>query len=284
MLIQTDILSFIAVVLAAGAVGSVSTWLLLRRKRKQDVPIEVGGRETLYLVFSRIDHRLKTAVEVIRGHLHGFSDELPKDVERWRVARRAISEEASEINSLIDRLDLVVRLGMAEQPLVIEPVNVPRLLEDIMVNLGPSADAKSIVLGGVINKAGQDGDYISGDTSAFREVFSNLLENSIRHNGPGTEITAEVTHQGNNLLVRIIDNGKGIPQEIISHLFEKGIPRYHPRMTKGTGTGLYLCKLLIQLHGGQITAETVEGKRTEFRILLPLRRIQQLPKRSDIGS
>ena len=168
MLIQTDIFSLIAVVVAAGAVGSVSAWLLLRRKRKQDVPIEVAGRETLFLVYSRIDHRLKTAVEVIRGHLHGFSDELPKDVERWRVARRAISEEASEINSLIDRLDLVVRLGMAEQPLVIEPVNVPRLLEDIMVNLGPSADAKSIVLGGVINRAGQDGDYISGDTSAFR--------------------------------------------------------------------------------------------------------------------
>ena len=272
MRIQADIASFIAVVIGAGLIGSIITWLLLRKRRKQDIPKDADGRETLYLIFSRIDHRLKTAVEVIRGHLHGFSNELPQDAERWRVARRAITEEASEINSLIDRLDLVVRLGMSEQPLVIEPVNIPLLLEDIMVNLGPSADAKGIVLGGLINKAGQDADYISGDASALREVFSNLLENSIRHNGPGIEITAEVTHQDSNLLVRIMDNGKGMPQEVLSHLFEKGTKSYHPRMTKGTGTGLYLCKLLIQLHGGQITAEAVEGKSTEFQILLPLRR------------
>ena len=272
MRIQADIASFIAVVIGAGLIGSIITWLLLRKRRKQDIPKDADGRETLYLIFSRIDHRLKTAVEVIRGHLHGFSNELPQDAERWRVARRAITEEASEINSLIDRLDLVVRLGMSEQPLVIEPVNIPLLLEDIMVNLGPSADAKGIVLGGLINKAGQDADYISGDASALREVFSNLLENSIRHNGPGIEITAEVTHQDSNLLVRIMDNGKGMPQEVLSRLFEKGTKSYHPRMTKGTGTGLYLCKLLIQLHGGQITAEAVEGKSTEFQILLPLRR------------
>jgi signal transduction histidine kinase len=275
MRIQADIWSFIAWVIGAGLIGGVITWLLLRKRRKQDAPKEIESRETLYAVFSRIDHRLKTAVEVIRGHLHGFSDELPRDAERWRVARRAITEEASEINSLIDRLDLVVRLGMAEQPLVIEPVNVPRLLEDIMVNLGPAADAKGIVLGGLINKAGQDANYISCDALALREVFSNLLENSIRHNGPGTEITAEVKQQDSNLLVRIIDNGKGIPQEILSHLFEKGTKSYHPRMTRGTGTGLYLCKVLVQLHGGQITAETVEGKSTEFRILLPLRRTRQ---------
>jgi signal transduction histidine kinase len=272
MRIQADIASFIAVVIGAGLIGSIITWLLLRKRRKQDIPKDADGRETLYLIFSRIDHRLKTAVEVIRGHLHGFSNELPQDAERWRVARRAITEEASEINSLIDRLDLIVRLGMSEQPLVIEPVNIPLLLEDIMVNLGPSADAKGIVLGGLINKAGQDADYISGDASALREVFSNLLENSIRHNGPGIEITAEVTHQDSNLLVRIMDNGKGMPQEVLSRLFEKGTKSYHPRMTKGTGTGLYLCKLLIELHGGQITAEAVEDKSTEFQILLPLRR------------
>jgi signal transduction histidine kinase len=272
MRIQADIASFIAWVIGAGLIGSIITWLLLRKKHKQDAPKVADDREALYLVFSRIDHRLKTAGEVIRGHLHGFSDELPRDAERWRVARRAITEEASEINSLIDRLDLVVRLGMSEQPLVIEPVNIPLLLEDIMVNLGPSADAKGIVLGGLINKAGQDADYISGDASALREVFSNLLENSIRHNGPGIEITAEVTHQDSNLFVRIMDNGKGMPQEVLSRLFEKGTKSYHPRMTKGTGTGLYLCKLLIELHGGQITAEAVEDKSTEFQILLPLRR------------
>lgn len=270
--VYTDIWSFIGVILGAVALGSLVTWILLRRGRKSEGPKAVDGKDILYMVFSRIDHRLKTAGEVIRGHLHGFNDELPQDAERWRVARKAIAEESSEITSLINRLDLVVRLGMSEQPLIIEPVNLPRLLEDIMVNLGPFADTKGITMGGVINKSSQAADYISGDASALREVFSNLMENSIRHNGSGTEITAEVMTQGNNMLVSIVDNGKGISQEILSHLFEKGGPRYHPRTTKGTGTGLYLCKLLVQLHGGQITADTIEGEKTAFRILLPIRR------------
>lgn len=275
-LIQTDIFSLISVALGVGVAGAAVMWLFLRRSRKRSGNAGEGDKEMLYLVISRLGHRFKTAGEVILGHLHGFSDELPKDAERWRVARRAIDEEASEINALVERLGLVVRLGMAEQPLVIEPVNIPRLLEDIMVGLGPAADARGIVLGGIINKSSEQAHYISGDTMALREVFCNLLENAIKHNGPGTEITAEVKQQDNHLVVRIADTGRGICPEVLSLLFEKGKTSYQPRVIKGTGMGLYLCKILVELHGGSITAESEEGKRTEFRVILHLRRTKRV--------
>lgn len=63
MRVQADIISFIAVVIGAGLIGAIITWLLLRKRRKHDSPKVADGRETLYLVFSRIDHRLKTAGE-----------------------------------------------------------------------------------------------------------------------------------------------------------------------------------------------------------------------------
>ena len=272
--IQTDLFSLLAVVVVFGIIGAVGMWLFLRRKRRGMPSTETDGKQILYLVFSRLSHRLKTAGEVIRGHLHGFSDELPKDAERWRVARRAIGEEASDINSLIERLDVLVRLGMAGQPLIIEPVNVPRLLEDLMVNLGPAADAKGIVLGGIVGGPMQNVPHISGDASALREMFSNLLENAVKHNSTGTEVTAEVRQQDNRLLVRIADTGKGLSPEVLSQLFDRASPNYHPRVTKGGGMGLYLCKLLVELHNGEIAVTSVEGKGTEFRILLPLRRTQ----------
>jgi len=275
MKIQTDILSLLGIILGLSIlIGVVSTWLFLRRRRKRGLFLDTDVKETLYLVFSRLGHRLKTAGEVIRGHLHGFDDELPRDAERWRVARRAIGEEASEISSLIERLDVVVRLGMAGQPLIMEPVNVPRLLEELMVNLGPAADAKGIVLGGIIRGPLRDVPLISGDASALREVFSNLLENAVKHNGTGTEVTAEVRQRDNQLLVRIADTGKGVSPELLSNLFEKGGSNYRPQKTKGGGMGLYLCKLLVELHGGEIAIKSVEGKGTEFHILLPLRRMQ----------
>ncbi len=272
MLLQTDIWSVIAVVLAGILAGAAGTWYFMRRKWNQARTPEVKEKETLYLVFSRISHRLKTATEVIRGHLNGLSEELPGDAKRWKAARQAIAEEASGVSSLTERMDLVVRLGMAEQPLVIEPINISRMLEDLMVELGPAADARGILLGGVVKDSAQDSNYISGDASALREIFSNLLENAVKYNEQGTEIMVNIKQEDCNLLVRIADTGKGIPQETLSNLFTKANPNYRPKMTRGTGMGLYLCKLLVELHGGSIAASAIEGKGTEFCIQLPLRR------------
>ncbi len=272
MLILTNIWSLAALTLGALCAGATAVWWVLHKKRRQYADGDAAEKEMLYLTFSRIGHRLKTAGEIVRGHLYGFNDELPKDAERWRVARKAIADEASGISTLVERLDLVVRLGMTRQPLVIEPVNVARMLEDLMVDLGPAADARGIFLGGVVAGSTRDAAYVSGDASVLREVFSNLLENAVRHNEPGTEVKAEVRQQDGDLLVRIADTGKGIRPEVLSGLFDGVGPSYRPQMTKGSGMGLYLCKLLVELHGGQITASTEAGKGTEFRILLPLRR------------
>lgn len=273
ILIQTDIFSLVATVMGAFIVGGIVAWLFLRRKQKQERPIETRRDETPYLLLSRLAHRLKTAGEVIRGHLHPFSEQLPTDDERWRVAFRAILEEASGINYLTDRMDLVVRLGLTGQPLVLEPVNVPRLLEDLMLNLAPAAEKKGITLGSMINCQPETVAHISADVSALQEVFSNLLENAVKHNGAGTEVSAEVNQLDRYLLVCIKDTGKGIPAEVISRIFEKGSSSYRPQIAQGTGMGLYFCKLLVEFHGGRIEARSVEGEGTQFNILLPLRRV-----------
>jgi signal transduction histidine kinase len=272
MLLQTDIWSVIGVVLAGILAGAMGTRIFLHCKRNQSQSPEAKEKEALYLIFSRISHRLKTAIEVIRGHMSGLGNELPKDARRWKEAHQAIIEETSGVGSMTERLDLVVRLGMKEQPLVIEPINVALLLEDLMVELGPAADARGILLGGVVKDSTPDSNYISGDTSALKEIFGNILENAVKHNSRGTEITAEVKQAGENLIVRITDSGKGIPQDVLGDMFTKASPNYHPKITRGTGMGLYLCKLLVELHGGSIIASSVKGKGTEFRIMLPLRR------------
>jgi signal transduction histidine kinase len=272
VLIQTDILSLLGTVLGAFIAGALVIWIFMRRKQKQGQPVESKRDQTSYLLLSRLAHRLKTAGEVIRGHLHPFNEQVPTDDDRWRVAYRAIVEEASGINYLTDRMDLVVRLGLTGQPLVLEPINVPHLLEDLMLNLAPAAEAKGIVVGGIVNSQLGAIPHITADVSALREVFANLLENAVRHNGAGTEIVVEVKQLDKHLLVSIRDTGKGIPAEIISTIYEKGSSSYRPQKTRGSGMGLYFCKLLIELHGGHIEAKSVEGEGTLFNVFLPLRR------------
>jgi len=246
---------------------------LVRRIRRKG-PLKSGTdvNEALYLTVSRLSHQLKNTGEVIRGHLHGFTDQLPQDEERWRVARRVIGDEALEVGNLTQHLDLMVRLAMSGQPLVMEPVNIPLLLEDLMINLAPAAEAKGIVLGGVVRGEDKEVPRISGDEAALREVFANLLENAVKHNGKGVEITGEVRHATNQIIVTISDTGKGIPQELVSTMFGRGNRRYAPGQNRGTGMGLYLCQLLTELHGGTISVSSEEGSGTTFETTLPLRR------------
>ena len=271
--IETDVFSLLALAAGSFAFGIIMMWLVFRRRqrRRSTDAADQGG---LYVLFSRLSHQLKTAGEVIRGHLHGLSDELPRDAERWRVGRRAIAEEARGLDDLVNSLDLVVRLGMGEQPLVMEPVNVAGLLEDVMVDLGPAAEGKGVLLGGILNTGGHRIQHISADPLALKEVFRNLIENAVKHNEVGTEVTAEISQHGRQLDVRIADNGKGVSEDVLGRIFEKGGRDYRPGVARGTGMGLYLCRLLIQLHGGSITAKSVSGQGTEFRISLPIRRVR----------
>ncbi len=272
LLIQIGLLTFVGYLIASFIIGGSLVWLILRFRSKRLTAAPASETDVLYLMFSRLSHRLKTVGEVIRGQLHGFSDELPSDPERWRVARKAVMEEASEVNSLTQRLDLMVRMGMSGQPLVMEPVNVPALLEDLIIDMGPAADAKGISLGGVVRNQGSEIPTISADEMALREVFSNLLENAVKYSGEGAEITAEVKQENGQLSVRIADNGDGMPQEILGSVFEKGNRTYNPGAARGTGMGLFLCKMLVELHGGQINASSLDEEGTEFLISLPLRR------------
>ena len=264
---------FLLAILSVSFLLRIFLLALVRRIRRKG-PLKSGTdvNEALYLTVSRLSHQLKNTGEVIRGHLHGFTDQLPQDEERWRVARRVIGDEALEVGNLTQHLDLMVRLGMSGQPLVMEPVNIPLLLEDLMINLAPAAEAKGIVLGGVVRGEDKEVPRISGDEAALREVFANLLENAVKHNGKGVEITGEVRHATNQIIVTISDTWKGIPQELVSTMFGRGNRRYAPGQNRGTGMGLYLCQLLTELHGGTISVSSEEGSGTTFETTLPLRR------------
>ena len=250
--------------------------VLVARRRRPDASAESAKAERqpdlAFEIMSIVSHRLKTVGEVIRGHLRRLEeDQLPADIDRWKVARRAIWEEATEIPALTDRIDVVVRLAVAGQPLVLEPVNLPAMIESLMLELSTAADDRGIILGGVLMRADEGEAIVSGDTTALRVAVSNLLENAIRHTPRGTEVTASIARSGSEVLLEIADTGPGIPPELLERVFERGSRTYRPRQQGGSGMGLYLTRLLIELHGGQITVESVGG--TKFSIVLPVRRM-----------
>jgi two-component system, OmpR family, sensor histidine kinase VicK len=110
-----------------------------------------------------------------------------------------------------------------------------------------------------------------GDESRIKQVISNLIDNSLRFTDYGAiTCTAEFDNEHRQMIVRVKDTGKGIARDIQPKLFTKFVTKSE----KGTGLGLYICKGIIEAHGGRIwaenNAERSGGNGSTFSFSLPL--------------
>ena len=109
-----------------------------------------------------------------------------------------------------------------------------------------------------------------GDAKLLFQVFSNLLSNAVKYSPGGGMIEVDATIEGNEVVVTVADRGIGIPAGDLDRLFE----RYHRGSNVsgivGTGVGLYLVKIAVDLHGGGIEVHSKEGGGTRFCVRLPI--------------
>ena len=110
-----------------------------------------------------------------------------------------------------------------------------------------------------------------GDAKLLFQVFSNLLSNAIKYSPDGGNIALDAAMATDEVVVVIADHGIGIPESDLDRLFE----RYHRGSNVwgivGTGVGLYLVKMVVDMHGGAVTVESKEGDGARFTIRLPLK-------------
>jgi len=108
-----------------------------------------------------------------------------------------------------------------------------------------------------------------GDPKLLFQVFSNLLSNAIKYSPDGAVIAIDAVLAADEVVVAIADHGIGIPAGDLDRLFE----RYHRGSNVsgivGTGVGLYLVKMVVDMHGGAVTVESTEGEGARFTIRLP---------------
>lgn len=112
---------------------------------------------------------------------------------------------------------------------------------------------------------------VSGDATHLRRLLLNLLDNACKYNRPHGKVHCTLVQQNGSAVLRIANNGSGIPQEMKAHVFERFFRADPSRATtSGHGLGLALCWEIVELHGGRITvADTAALDWTEFEVVLP---------------
>ena len=127
---------------------------------------------------------------------------------------------------------------------------------------------------------------IVADPERLRQCLTNLVTNAVKYSPEGGSITVRCRERGGqSIVLEVIDHGLGVPQDQIGKLFGKFVrvrTDEHMKIS-GTGLGLYICRLIVDGHGGQIWVESEVGKGSTFGMVLPIdaRAARQVPKAAE---
>lgn len=263
---QMDFVLLISLLVIALVIGAATGWILaIRRAYATAPPQRANESRPLLQLMSRADHGLENYITSIQGHLAVLGEDLPTDLQRWQVSRDAISQAAVQMKRHLERLRLI-RMGLDETSMRMAPVNLVRLIENILIVLEPAATERDITLRMEVQQLSQP---VSGDPQMFEELFTTLLDNAIKHNPPETEVVAELTRRNGMALAVISDNGKGMSEELVTRIFDEGGRDRGAGTAGGTGMGLYIAKTLVGLHGGSLEVTSKLGEGSTFSVALP---------------
>lgn len=227
------------------------------------------AQEMKAMFISVISHELKTPVALIKG----YANTLRREDANWdaatvRESLTIIEEESDRLDRLINNLLQASRIQAGTLKLDMGDVSVPKLAEKLLERFRVQAAKHDLRL-----------DFapgfppLLGDEERLQQVLSNLVSNAIKYSPDGGTITVGGRPRGDLAEFWVADQGIGITPEQQSRLFE---PFYRVdsrlgRSTQGVGLGLFLCKAIVEAHGGQIWVESTPGKGSTFRFTLPLR-------------
>lgn len=216
---------------------------------------------------SVVSHELKTPVSLIKGYANTLAREDANwDKDTVREGLQVISEESDRLNSLINNLLDASRIQAGGFRLERSDVSIPRLAGKVVENFQLQTTTHRFIL-----DFAQDFPLVSGDEERLRQVFNNLVSNAIKYAPEGGEIRIGGWSDGDQVTVYVADEGIGIPDEEQGKLFQRfyRVDSSLRRKTQGAGLGLYLCRSIIEAHGGRIWLRSEPGKGTTVFFALP---------------
>ncbi|MCC7528728.1 MAG: PAS domain-containing protein [Candidatus Melainabacteria bacterium] len=224
--------------------------------------------QTISDVVAALVHDLKSpligAERTFEALFKGAAGALDQDLEKiLQILNRGNHSMLEMIQNLIE----MQRSDNGDVSLNLEPEDIYDLARSTLSELSALASDRAIVLQDNL-PAEPEMMYVEG--TSLKRVFHNLVSNALKFTNRGGAITLTGRKAGGKLLVSVADTGIGIPAEDQPHLFERYFQGCRRRRgTDGTGLGLYLCKNIIERHGGSISVASIEGEGSTFTLELP---------------
>lgn len=244
----------------------------MAKKLKEGERLKAEYEENRKTLIANISHDLKTPITSIQGYIETLLEleNMPK--ENINKYYKIIHNNAAYINKLIDDLFLFSKLDIQKLELYMERVEVIPFMEDLMQEFKFELEDRGIEL--YYNYSIKEKCYVEVDGKRVNQIFKNIIGNAVKY-GKESNLKINVCLYKNkdHICIEIEDNGIGIPEDKLEHIFER-FYRVDYERTKdlmSTGLGLAIAKELVEAQGGSIAARSVENKGTTFIVKFPIK-------------
>ena len=214
-----------------------------------------------------VSHELMTPLTAIRGYAETLAlPQFQPATKEGQRAVRVIEEEGERIERLVQDLLDLARFEAGGLSLNLENVDVDEIFERAVERHAQTAQEKGVTL----EIAGQDEDVrMVGDPHRLEQVVQNLVSNALRHTPPGGAIRLAASRDQDKVRLTVSDNGVGIPEQHLPHVFDRFYKADQARTGAGSGLGLSIVKAIVERHGGTVAVRSRQGVETVFEIALP---------------
>lgn len=232
----------------------------MRQRLKESSEEKVNFDRQSKELISNISHDLKTPITAIKGYVEGIMDGVADTPEKMDRYIKTIYNKANEMDGLINELTLYSKIDTNRIPYTFNKINVNNYFADCVEELGLDLEARGVDLG-YFNYV-DNSTQIIADAEQLTRVIHNIVNNSIKYMDKSKGIiNIRVKDVGDFIQVEVEDNGKGMAQKDIPHIFERFYRTDASRNSAqgGSGIGLSIVKKIIEDHGGKIWATSKEG-------------------------
>ncbi len=247
-----------------------------RERRQYERELQLARRkaeEALALrnqFLSLASHELRTPLTTVLGYIELLQRRVRKDNtlnERDQRTLQLIADQTQRLNKMITSLLDISRIETGQLSIEPAPIDVCALVKRVVDDVQATLGERHIEMLCPIRPC-----VIQGDELRLEQVFQNLVQNAVKYSPRNAPIGVVVRQHAGQVRVAVQDRGIGIPQTALPSLFERfyRADNVDSARISGLGIGLFVVKQIVELHGGEVMVESVEGEGSTFTVSLPL--------------
>ena len=247
----------------------MGTFEEMRQRLKTNAEERLRYEQDSKVMISNISHDLKTPITAIKGYVEGIRDGVASSPEKQRKYLTTIYNRAEDMDRLVEQLAFYSLVDNGQVPYHFTKIPVRAYFDDCRDELAAELETQDFDL--IYENTVPEGVLMIGDPEQLNRVISNVVSNSVKYRNKNEArglLRLTVERSGGRILFGMEDNGIGIEEKDLPHIFDRFYRSDASRSaaTGGNGIGLSIVKKIVEDHGGTVRAESRPGKGTKLTV------------------